>query len=63
MNEAQKKSIMMAILAFNLTFILYTFLFNYGEQGRDFSLLKVLLGLLIAAGAAAGGYFGAKMIQ
>lgn len=60
MNEAQKKSVMMAILAFNLTFILYTFLFNYGE---NFSFLKVLLGLAIAAGAAAGGYFGAKMIQ
>lgn len=60
MDEAQKKSVMMAILAFNVTFILFMVLFNYGEA---FTWGKVLLGLLIGAGAAAGGFFAAKMIQ
>lgn len=59
MDESQKKSIMMAILAFNITFILFMVLFNFGES---FSYAKVMLGLLIAGGAAAGGFFASKMM-
>ena len=66
MDEANKRCIMMAILAFHITFILFTVLFNSTWspfRGIHFGWLKMVLGLLIAAGAATGGYFGAKMTQ
>jgi hypothetical protein len=65
MDPGKKQAIMMAILAFNITFVLFTALFNAGLPPLDwsFSILKLLLGLLVAGGAAAGGYFGVKMTQ
>jgi len=63
MDPAQKQAIMVAILAFNFTFIIFTIVFNSTLFGGHFVLLRVPLGLLIAAGAAAGGYFACKMTQ
>ena len=65
MDAAQKYCMYMAILAFNLTFVVFTILFNSALSpfGYRYSVLKVLLALLISSGAAAGAYFGAKMTQ
>lgn len=65
MDQATKQCLLMAILAFNITFILFAILFNSGLSpfGFGFSMLRLLLGLLVAGGAAVGGYFGAKMTQ
>jgi hypothetical protein len=61
MDPAQKQAIMVAILAFNFTFIVFTVVFN--SLLFPFSWIRIPLGLLIAAGAAAGGYFACKMTQ
>jgi hypothetical protein len=63
MDQGKKQAVMMAVLAFNITFILFTLLFNMSlpPLNYSFSGLRLLLGLLVAGGAAAGGYFAAKM--
>jgi hypothetical protein len=63
MDQGKKQCAMMAILAFNITFILFTILFNMNLPPLNwgFSALKLLLGILVAGGAAAGAYFAAKM--
>jgi len=63
MDPAKKQATMMAILAFNFTFIIYTIVFMSGLFGWHFSSLRLLLGILIAGGAAAGGYFACRMTQ
>ncbi|GIW90203.1 MAG: hypothetical protein KatS3mg109_0635 [Pirellulaceae bacterium] len=65
MDQASKQAVMMAILAFCITLTLFMVLFNAGLPPLrwQFSVVKVLLGILIAGGAAAGGYFAARMSQ
>jgi hypothetical protein len=53
MTDSQK----FAIIAFNLTIITYQLIFNSGLFGFTFSVLKLLLGLVLAGGVAAGAYF------
>ncbi len=65
MDSAKKQAIYVAILAGNITFILFMLLFNSSMSPFQwgFSTLKLLLGILIAGGAATGGYFAASMSQ
>ncbi len=65
MDQATKQSVMMAILAFCITLTLFMIFFNSGLPPLrwQFSVGKVLLGFVIAGGAAAGGYFAARMSQ
>ena len=59
MEEDVKQRVLAAVLAWNLTIIGYQIFFNWS----DFSILKFLLGVLIASAIAAGVFFGMKFTQ
>ena len=63
MNEQLKQRLIMAALGFNLTIIGYQVVFNSGFFGFQFTILKVILGLAIAAVVGAGAFFAAGMGQ
>lgn len=65
MDQGQRQAILMAILAFNITFVLYTLLFNAGLPPLrwQFTVTRLLLGLLISGGVATGGFFASRMTQ
>ncbi len=60
MDELLKQRLMMAIVAFNLTIIIYQVGFN---SGGSFTMLKVFIGVAIAAAAAAAAYVATQMTQ
>lgn len=59
MDESQKQRIMLAIIAFNITIIGYQLIFN---MGASFTIIKLLAGLVLAAGVA-GAAYGAAMFM
>lgn len=63
MDEKLKSQLMWAALGFNITIVLFQFLFNWGERGADFTFVKLILGLLLSGAVGAGCFFAAKMTQ
>jgi hypothetical protein len=61
MDDEQRQRLMIALVAFNLTIVIYQVVFNMGLFGFTFSAGKLMLGLLLAAAVGAGGYFAAGM--
>ena len=63
MDEQRKQCILMAILVFNLIIIAFQIVFNSGLFGNEFSWLKLLIGLVVAAVAAGITYFVVQKTQ
>jgi hypothetical protein len=63
MDESQKQRVMVAIVAFNLTIITYQLVFNMNLFGFPFTVIKLLLGLVLAAVVGGAAYFGAQFMQ
>jgi hypothetical protein len=63
MDETLKRRVMFAIVAFNLTIILYQLIFNSGVFGFPFTWGKLAIGLVIAAAAAGVGYAVAQFTE
>ena len=63
MDDLLKQRLLWAAIGFNFTMITYQVVFNSGMWFGQFSILKLLIGLLIAAAAGGGGYLAAQMTQ
>ena len=60
MDETKKQQILLAVVAFNITIIVFQLAFNSSilrGPTVQFSAMKLLLGILLAGGAAGIGYF------
>lgn len=62
MDELLKQRLIWAALGFNFTLIGYQLFFN-GMWLGQFSVLKLIIGVVIAAVVAGGGYFAAQLTQ
>ena len=62
MDELLKQRLLWAAVAFNFTIITYQVVFN-GMWFGQFSWIKLLIGVAVAAVAGGGGYFAAQMTQ
>jgi uncharacterized membrane protein YraQ (UPF0718 family) len=59
MNEALKQQILIGVVAFNVAMMIYTFMVLYSE----FSILRMLLGFVIAGVVGGVAFVVAKFIQ
>lgn len=63
MDENLKQRLLMAVLAFNITIIVYQIGFNSGLFGNDYSHVKLAIGLVAAAAVGGAAYLGVQMTQ
>ncbi len=62
MDEKQKQRVMAAVLVFNLILIFYQIFFN-GFLFGEFTIVKLLIGLLLSAAGAGATYLAVQFAQ
>ena len=63
MDDLQKQRFMAALIGFNLTIIVFQIGFNSGLFGAAFSMVRLIIGIVIALVVGSGCFFVAKMMQ